>query len=94
MAILCFHTLVLGEECLLCKKCTANITLQLIRETKVHITIYTDGSATGGTTADGATIEVTAGDPADPVIIHMSKARGAELTSFYEEKAPSLLASG
>ncbi len=31
------------------------------------------------------------GDPADPVIIHTSKARGAELTSSYEEEKASLL---
>ncbi len=33
----------------------------------------------------------TAGDPADPEIIHTSKARGAELTSFYEEEKAALL---
>ncbi len=34
----------------------------------------------------------TTGDPADPVIIHTSKPRGAELTSSYEEeKAARLL---
>ncbi len=53
-------------------------------------TIYNDGSAPGGTTASGA---ATVGDPADPVIIHTSKARGGELTSSYkEEKAALLLA--
>ncbi len=34
----------------------------------------------------------TVGDPADPVIIHTSNARGAELTSCEEEKAALLLA--
>ncbi len=35
----------------------------------------------------------TVGDPADPVIIHTSKMRGAGLTSSYkEEKAVLLLA--
>ncbi len=33
----------------------------------------------------------TTGDPADPVIIHTSKARGAELTSSYEEEKAVLL---
>ncbi len=32
----------------------------------------------------------TVGDPADPVIIHTSKARGAELTSSYEEEKAAL----
>ncbi len=33
----------------------------------------------------------TVGDPADPVIIYKSKARGAELTSSYEEEKAALL---
>ncbi len=33
----------------------------------------------------------TTGDPADPVITHTSKARGAELTSSYEEEKAALL---
>ncbi len=33
----------------------------------------------------------TTGDPADPLIIHTSKARGAELTSSYEEEKAALL---
>ncbi len=33
----------------------------------------------------------TVGDPADPVIIHTSKVRGAELTSSYEEEKAALL---
>ncbi len=33
----------------------------------------------------------TVGDPADPVIIHTSKARGAGLTSSYEEEKAALL---
>ncbi len=70
---------------------TANLSLQLIRETRAHVTIYTDGSATGGTTAGGADMVTTTGDPADPVIIHTSKARGAELTSSYEEEKAALL---
>ncbi len=33
----------------------------------------------------------TVGDPADPVIIHSSKARAAGLTSSYEEEKGALL---
>ncbi len=67
--------------------------MQLIREAKAHVTIYTDGSATRGTTAGGAAMVATTGDPADPVIIHTFKARGAVLTSSYkEEKAALVLA--
>ncbi len=71
----------------------ANIGLQLIRETKADVTICADGSATDGTTTMGATMVATVGDPADPVIIHTSKLRGAGLNSSYEEgKAVLLLA--
>ncbi len=56
------------------------------RETKAHVTIYTDGSATGGTTAGGAAMVATKGDPADAEIFHTSKARAAELTSSYEDE--------
>ncbi len=70
---------------------TVNLSLQLIGVTKVYVTIYTDGSATGGTTAGGAAMVATVGGPADPVIIHTSKAREAELTSSYEEEKAALL---
>ncbi len=65
--------------------------MQLLRETNAHVTIYTDGSATGGTTAGGAAMVATVGYPAEPVIIHTSKARGAELTSSYEEEKAAFL---
>ncbi len=69
--------------------------MQLIRETKAHVTINTVGSATGGATARGAALVATVEDPTDPVVIHTSKARGAELTSAYEEEnAAQLLALG
>ncbi len=48
-----------------------NKRLQSIRETKAHVTIYTDESAIGGTTAGGAAKVGTVGDPTDHVIIHM-----------------------
>ncbi len=70
---------------------TANLSLQLIRETQTHVTIYTDGSATCGTTAGGAAMVATTGDPTDPVIIHTSKAHGAELIFSYEEEKAALL---
>ncbi len=36
---------------------------QFIRETKANVTIYTDGSATGGATAGGDAMVATAADP-------------------------------
>ncbi len=56
-----------------------------------HVTIHTDGSATGGTTVGGAAKVAAVGDPAEPVIIYTSKARGAELTSSSEEEKDALL---
>ncbi len=44
---------------------------------KAHITIYIDGSATGGTTAGCGVMVATVGGPADPVIICNPKIRGA-----------------
>ncbi len=67
------------------------MSLQSIRETKAHVTVYTDGSAAGGTTARDAAMVATVGGPADPVIIHTSKICGAEPTSSYEEEKAALL---
>ncbi len=41
----------------------ANINLQLIRETKAHVTICTDGSVAGGIVEGGAAMVATVGDP-------------------------------
>ncbi len=65
--------------------------MQLIGETKAHVTIYTDGSATGGTTAGGAALVAPVGDLGEPVTIHTPKAHGVELTSSYEEEKAALL---
>ncbi len=40
---------------------------------KAYVAIYTNGSATGGTTTGGATMVATVGDPAGAVIIDMFK---------------------
>ncbi len=88
----CFRQFVSGPEGVATQQAiTESISLQLIRDTKTHVTIYTDRSATGGTTAGGAAMVATVGDPANPVIIHTSKARGAEVTSSNEkERSPAL----
>ncbi len=44
------------------------------------------GMELGGTTAGGGAMVATVGDPADPVIIHTSNVREAELTSSHEEE--------
>ncbi len=75
---------------------TANTSLQSILETKAHVTIYTNGSATSGTATGSAAMEATVGDPVGPVIIHTPKIRGAELTFSYEEEkaTPLWLSTG
>ncbi len=71
---------------------TANVSLQSMRK-KAHVTTYSDGFATDGTTAGGAEIVATLGDSAETVVIHTPKIRGAELAFSYEElKATIFLA--
>ena len=50
------------------------------------ITIYTDGSATGGTRNGGAAAVVTRGDPANPEVLQTLQQRGRTQTSSYEEE--------
>ena len=48
--------------------------------------IYTDGSASAGTSNGGAAAVITVGDPAKPTVVQTIQARGAKLTcSFAEE---------
>ena len=64
--------------------------LQLIREIDATLTIYTDGSAAGGTRNGGAAAVVTRGDPADPEVLHTLKERGRTQTSSYEEEIQAM----
>ena len=48
--------------------------------------IYTDGSASAGTTDGGAAAVITTGDPDSPTIITTLMERGAPLTCSYEEE--------
>ena len=49
-------------------------------------TIYTDGSATGGTIDGGAGVVVTCGPAEQPTVLETMTLRGAPLTSSYEEE--------
>ena len=51
-----------------------------------EITIYTDGSATGGTLDGGAAAVVTTGDPRHPIVSETIKKRGAVYTASYDEE--------
>ncbi len=70
---------------------TAKVNLQFIRETKAHVTVYTDRFATDRTTTWGTTMVTTIGDPVNPVVVLTSKIREAVLTSSYEEENAALL---
>ncbi len=70
---------------------TENTTLYFVRETKARVTTYTDRSAPGITTTEGAAMIAAAWDPADPVIVHASTIRGAELTTSQEEDKSAFL---
>ncbi len=64
---------------------TENTTLHVVRETKARVTTYTDRSAPGITTTEGAAMIAAAWDPTDPVIIHAPTIREAELTTSQEK---------
>jgi ribonuclease HI len=61
-----------------------------IRDVNADITIYTDGSATGGTREGGSAVIVTSGDPTSPTIIHEILAKGAAYTCSYEEELDAM----
>ena len=48
-----------------------------LREIGSLIVIHTGGTATGGTRIVGAAMVVTEGDPADPIVTHSEKRKGA-----------------
>ncbi|PAA62320.1 hypothetical protein BOX15_Mlig029675g1 [Macrostomum lignano] len=60
--------------------------IDTIRHLPGLITIYCDGSASGGTTNGGASAIVTTGDPAHPIILATLQQRGAPSTSSFEEE--------
>ena len=60
--------------------------IERITNIDATLTIYTDGSATGGTRNGGAAAVVTRGDPAYPEVLHTIKQRGRTQTSSYEEE--------
>ncbi len=70
---------------------TTKVNLQSIRETKAHVTVYTDRFATGRTTTWGTTMVTAIGDPTNPAVVHASKIRAAVLISSYEEENAAFL---
>ena len=60
--------------------------LRRTRELNAQYNIYTDGSASAGTTNGGAGVVITTGDPAAPNVVTTLQDRGAALTCSYEEE--------
>ena len=54
------------------------------------ITIYTDWSATAGTTDGGAAAIITEGCPECPVVTEVIRARGAPETTSYQEEVEAM----
>ena len=61
-----------------------------IREINADLTIYTDGSADGGTTKGGAAAVITRGDPEDLEVLSTIKILGRSQTSSYEEEVQAM----
>jgi ribonuclease HI len=58
-----------------------------------NLVIYTDGSATAGTSKGGAGVVITEGDPRSPTEIDTIQVKGAARTSSYEEEVEALSAA-
>jgi ribonuclease HI len=54
------------------------------------VTVYTDGSATGGTLDGGSAAVVTRGDPEEPVVVVSLSRKGAHFTSSFETEIQAL----
>ena len=61
-----------------------------INAINANITIYTDGSASGGTLEGGAAAVITTGNPRHPTVSETLTKRGAIYTSSYEEEVRAM----
>ena len=61
-----------------------------INDTNPHMVIYTDGSASGGTSNGGAGIVIANNDPRNLVIKQTITVKGASLTFSYEEELQAM----
>ena len=67
-----------------------NAAMAQLRSLNPTVTIYTDGSASDGTTDGGAGIVCTTGDPAAPTTTSTMKVKGAKLTCSFGEEATAM----
>ena len=61
-----------------------------LREFDADYTLYSDGSAEGGTERGGAGVVVTQGDPACPTVLETLRRKGSDLTSSYGEEQSAM----
>ena len=61
-----------------------------VQDLGAEVTIYTDGSCTGGTRDGGAAAVATIGHVEDPACIEVCKAKGDMITTSYEEERRAL----
>ena len=66
---------------------------QCILSSNPDVVIYTDGSASGGTSDGGAGIVIATSDPQNPVTKHTIKVKGSSLTCSYEEEVQAMLSA-
>ena len=65
-------------------------TLSRIRSISPRLVIYTDGSASAGTTKGGAGMVITDGDPDSPRILEVLTVKGAPRTASYIEEVAAM----
>ena len=71
----------------------SELALKLINQGDQHYTIYTDGSASEGTSDGGSAAVITTGAADNPNAFHKIRTKGRELTSSYEEEKEAMLAA-
>jgi ribonuclease HI len=64
--------------------------LARIEEVSPDITVYTDGSASGGIRDGGSAAVITRGPGENPLPMHIIRSKGAEETSSYEEELQAM----
>ena len=65
--------------------------LKRIREVNAQITVYTDGSASGGIYEGGSAMIATRGDPEALEVIETRREKGAAFTCSYEEEVQAMI---
>ena len=65
--------------------------IRTIDNHRADVTLYTDGSCSGGTEEGGAAVVITTGPAANPVVSDTLKSRGGRYTCSYEEERRAMV---